>query len=55
MIEGEPEAFGTSYPNHGMLMCFEDGRRFVRMGLVKKGGRDIHDLCDRRRVRARAG
>jgi integrase len=27
MIEGERDAFRTSYPDHGMLMCFEDGRR----------------------------
>jgi integrase len=27
MIEDERDAFGTSYPDHGMLMCFEDGRR----------------------------
>jgi hypothetical protein len=27
MIDSERDAFGTSYPAHGMLMCFEDGRR----------------------------
>ena len=27
MLDGEREAFGASYPDHGKLMCFEDGRR----------------------------
>ena len=27
MIDSEREAFGASYPDHGKLMCFEDGRR----------------------------
>lgn len=27
MIDNERDAFGTSYPDHGKLMCFEDGRR----------------------------
>jgi integrase len=27
MIDNERDAFGTSYPDHGKLTCFEDGRR----------------------------
>jgi integrase len=27
MIDSERAAFGVSYPDHGKLMCFEDGRR----------------------------
>ena len=27
MIEGERDALRIGYPDHGMLMCFEDGRR----------------------------
>lgn len=50
MLDEEREVFGTSYPDHGRLMCFEDGtclhpdtvtRRFNRL-VDRVGVRRIH-------------
>ena len=50
MIEGERDAFGTSYPDHGMLMCFEDGRRLHPDTVTSRFNRLV-DQAGVRRIR----
>ena len=50
MIEGERDAFGSSYPDHGMLMCFEDGRRLHPDTVTSRFNRLV-DQAGVRRIR----
>jgi Phage integrase family len=50
MIEGERDAFGASYPDHGMLMCFEDGRRLHPDTVTSRFNRLV-DQAGVRRIR----
>jgi integrase len=50
MIDGEREAFGISYPDHGMLMCFEDGRRLHPDTVTSRFNRLV-DQAGVRRIR----
>ena len=48
MIDNERDAFGTSYPDHGKLMCFEDGRRLhpdTVMGPEDPSARRASHVC----------
>jgi integrase len=47
MLDIEREAFGTDYPDHGKLMCFEDGRRLHPDTVTRRFNR----LVDRAGVR----
>jgi integrase len=50
MIEGERDAFGASYPDHGMLMCFEDARRLHPDTVTSRFNRLV-DQAGVRRIR----
>jgi integrase len=50
MIDSEREAFGTRYPDHGKLMCFEDGRRLHPDTVTSRFNRLV-DLAGVRRIR----
>jgi integrase len=47
MLDKEKEAFGSAYPNHGKLMCYEDGRRLHPDTVTRRFNR----LVDRAGVR----
>jgi integrase len=50
MIEDERDAFGASYPDHGKLMCFEDGRRLHPDTVTSRFNRLV-DQAGVRRIR----
>jgi integrase len=50
MLDIEREAFGASYPDHGKLMCFEDGRRLHPDTVTSRFNRLV-DLAGVRRIR----
>jgi hypothetical protein len=50
MIDSEREAFGASYPDHGKLMCFEDGRRLHPDTITSRFNRLV-DQAGVRRIR----
>jgi integrase len=52
MIDSEWEAFGASYPDHGKLMCFEDGRRLHPDTVTARFNRLV-DQAAVRRIRLR--
>ena len=49
-IESERDAFGAAYPDHGKLMCFEDGRRLHPDTVTRKFNRLV-DQAGVRRIR----
>lgn len=50
MLDREREAFGAAYPDHGYLMCFENGRRLHPDTITSRFNRLV-DRADVRRVR----
>ena len=50
MIEGERAAYGATYPDHGKLMCFEDGRRLHPDTVTRRFNRLV-DQAGVRRIR----
>ena len=50
MIDSEREAFGASYPDHGKLMCFADGRRLHPDTVTSRFNRLV-DKAGVRRIR----
>lgn len=50
MLDEEREAFGTSYPTHGKLMCFEDGRQLHPDTVTRRFNRLV-DTAGVRRIR----
>jgi integrase len=50
MLDGEREAFGASYPDHGKLMCFEEGRRLHPDTITSRFNRLV-DQAGVRRIR----
>ena len=50
MIDGERDVFGAAYPNHGKLMCFEDGRRLHPDTVTRRFNRLV-DQAGVRRIR----
>jgi integrase len=50
MIDTEREAFGVGYPDHGKLMCFEDGRRLHPDTVTRRFNRLV-DQAGVRRIR----
>ncbi len=50
MIDSERSAFGATYPDHGKLMCFEDGRRLHPDTVTRRFNRLV-DQAGVRRIR----
>jgi integrase len=50
MLDKEREAVGTAYPNHGKLMCYEDGRRMHPDTVTRRFNR-LMDLAGVRHIR----
>jgi integrase len=50
MLDDEQAAFGASYPRHGKLMCFEDGRRLHPDTVTRRFNRLV-DLAGVRPIR----
>jgi integrase len=50
MLDKERSTFGSSYPDHGKLMVFEDGRR-LHPGAITSGFNRLVDVAGVRRIR----
>lgn len=50
MFDAEREAFGATYPDHGKLMCFEDGRQ-LHPDTVTRRFNCLVDAVSVRRIR----
>lgn len=50
MLDEERAAFGTAYPNHGKLMCFEDGKQLHPDTITRRFNRLV-DRAGVRRIR----
>ena len=50
MLDKEREAFGIAYPDHGKLMCYEDGRRLHPDTVTRRFNRLV-DLAGVRHIR----